>query len=174
MLKKDREAFALFASGDPSQIARAIAYFQSLEPGHFDDHPLSRKMVAENLGVLVDLWHSNRVPGTRDWVVQFVADAQLASELTKPLVATALLDPSCAFLPTVLYLMGTRPALFADLGVPLTALATHSDPEVRWRVAWFISKVPRLDADLAAAVALLERDTHATTQVYVRACRAKA
>lgn len=174
VLKKDREAFALLTSGDRASAVEAVAYFNSLEPGHLEDHPLSRKLVQDSLGALVSLWSEDQVPGVREWVLQFVAAAQVASEATKPLVAAALSDPSCRFLPTVLYLMGTKPSLFADVGEPLRALAAHPDPEVRWRVAWFISKLPRVNSEVSGALALLERDPHPTTQVYVRACRAKA
>ena len=66
--------------------------------------------------------------------------------------------------------MSTNPGLFADVGDHLLPLANHSDREVRWRVAYFISKVPSPDAGMRQAIAVLSSDPDETTQVYVRAC----
>ena len=173
MLKRDREAFLELVTGKPQRAALAVTYFSALERGHFEDHPLSRKLVQEHLDALVAVWNANNVTGARDWVLQFIADAQVASQKTKPLVISALSDPSCSFLPTVLYLMGTMPDLFTDAGPLLKALARHTDREVRWRVAWLISNFRHMDSDMTATIALLEQDPDHTTQVYVRACRAK-
>lgn len=173
MLKKDREAFLDLVTGEPQRVAHAVAYFDTLERGHFEDHPPSRKLVREHLDALVTLWHANDIEGARDWALQFVADAQVASPKTKPLVIAALSDPSCSFLPTTLYLMGTMPGLFMDTGPLLRALARHPDREVRWRVAWLISMFQHIDSDMTAAIALLEQDPDHTTQVYVRACRTR-
>ncbi|MBA4018528.1 MAG: hypothetical protein C0483_15275 [Pirellula sp.] len=161
-------------SGDAERATGAVAYFDALERGHLEEHPLSKKLVLENIDALLMLWHEGRVPGGRTWVLQFVADAHIASLATKPLVVSALSEPSCAFLPTVLYLMGTEPDLFSDTGQYMQALSRHPDREVRWRVAWFISKLRYRDDEMYAAIQVLEQDPDPTTQVYVRECRVKA
>ena len=170
MLKRDRQAFIDLVSQDPQKIRDAVVDLNRRELGHFEDHPVSAKLVRENLPSLVRLWSENPVEGCRDWVLQFVADAGVADASVKHLILAALCDERCTFLPTVLYLMSTNAGLFADVGDHLLPLANHSDREVRWRVAYFISKVPIPDAGMRQAIAVLSSDPDETTQDYVRAC----
>ncbi|MES2610278.1 MAG: hypothetical protein V4679_08565 [Pseudomonadota bacterium] len=168
MLKQDKEDLIAFASGDRGHLAQVVQSLNAREPGHFEDRPLSAKPVRQHLAGLVSLWNDNPVPGARDWVLQFIADAQIADAQVRPMVQAALADKGCRFLPTVLYTMG--PALFEDCGDLLLALANHPDHEVRWRVAYFISKVRNRSESMVRAIHLLKLDRYDTTQVYVRAC----
>ena len=174
MLKVDRIAFSKFVSGNLDELVEAVAYFEALDLGHLEDHPLSRKMVRENLSRLIEIWHRNEIPEARAWVLQFIADAGVASVETKPLVVSALALSNCTFLPTVLWLMCSAPALFADAGEHLKRLAAHRDPQVRWRVACFISKVFQPDSEMAETVSILENDPEPLTRTYVNLIRAKA
>lgn len=165
MLKQDKEDFIAFASGDREHTAQVVQRLNARELGHFEAHPLSSKLVRQHLADLVSLWNDNPVPGAHDWVLQFVADAQVC-----PMIQAALADKDCPFLPTVLYTMSTAPALFEDCGDLLPALASHPDHEVRWRVAYFISKVRNRSEPMVRTINLLKSDPCDTTQVYVRAC----
>lgn len=170
MLKRDKEDFLSFVSGDPASLTASVASLNAREKGHFEDHPLSAKLIKENVEELLAVWSSNSVAGARDWVLQFVADAGVADSRVKPIIISALSDKSCDFLPTVLYTMSTSPALFEDCGDLLIGLAEHPDREVRWRVAYFISKVRNKSQSMLSAIELLKKDRYDTTQVYVRAC----
>jgi hypothetical protein len=170
MLKKDKEDFLAFVSGDLVLTQKAVDSLNAREKGHFEDHPMSSKFVKQYLNELVNLWRESSVGGAREWTLQFIADAGVSNENTKPLIVAALSDPSCPFLPTVIYLMSTSPNLFADSGKYLLPLASHPDREVRWRVAYFISKVKSPDQDMKRCIELLKQDRDDTTQVYVRAC----
>lgn len=170
MLKQDKEDFIAFASGDREHTAQVVQRLNARGLGHFEDHPLSAKLVRQHLAGLVSLWNDNPVPGARDWVLQFIADAQIADAQVRLMIREALADKDCPFLPTVLYTMGTAPALFEDCGDLLLALASHPDHEVRWRVAYFISKVRNRSESMVRAIHLLKLDRYDTTQVYVRAC----
>lgn len=170
MLKQDKEDFIAFASGDRGRMAQVVQSLNARTPGHFEDHPLSAQLVRKHLAGLVSIWNDNPVPGARDWVLQFIADAQIADAQIRPMVQAALADQGCRFLPTVLYTMGTAPVLFEDCGDLLLALASHPDHEVRWRVAYFISKVRNRSESMVRAIHLLKLDRYDTTQVYVRAC----
>jgi hypothetical protein len=156
MLKQDKEDFVAFASGGREHTAQVVRRLNARALGHFEDHPLSTKLVRQHLAGLVSLWNDNPVPGARDWVLQFVADAQIANAQVRPMVQ--------------LYTMGTAPALFEDCGDLLLALASHPDHEVRWRVAYFISRVRNRSEPMVRAIHLLKLDRYDTTQVYVRAC----
>lgn len=173
MLKQDKEDFIAFASGDRGRMAQLVQGLKDRELGHFEDHPLSAKLVRQHLAGLVSVWNDNPVPGARDWVLQFVADAQIADAQVRPMVQAALADKDCPFLPTVLYTMSTAPALFEDCGDLLLTLASHPDHAVRWRVAYFIFKVRNRSESMVRAIQLLKDapdDPDGTTQVYVRAC----
>jgi hypothetical protein len=171
MLKKDREAVFDLVSGDLARIGHAVAELNRRPPGHFEDHPISPKLVREQLAAFVQLWESNPVSGCRDWILQFIADAQIADQSVRPLIISALDEDGCQFLPTVIYLMSTKPELFSDVGGQLLRLSTHPDREVRWRIAYFISKVLRPDVGMRKAIDVLATDSDETTQVYIRECR---
>lgn len=173
MLKHDKEAFLALVSGDDEKVRAALEELNARELGHFEDHPVSAKLVKENLPSLIKVWNETTDPTCREWVLQFVADARVADPTVKPLVVNALSDPKTRFLPTVLYLMGTQPALFADVGELLVPLAHHPDEGVRWRVAWFISNVRNPDSSMRKAILMLRNDAYDTTQVYVRECLGK-
>lgn len=170
MLKKDKEAFLDFVSGDPARMRPALSHFVSQEKGHFEDHPPSSTLVRAHVPALMQLWHSEAAPECRSWIVQFIADAGVISAPVKPIVLSALRDPACTYLPTLLYLIGTEPALFHDIGPELKTLARHHDREVRWRVAYVISKMKEPSTEMRAAVAILKGDRDQTTQTYVREC----
>lgn len=171
MLKRDRKAFDSFVSGDMVAIADAVSYFHALPLGHFEDHPVSRPLVRSNLKPLVDLWHDNPCPGCREWVLQFIADAETYDVSVHPVIEYALKDENCECLPTVLYLMSRHPDAFTASGELLAPLASHADREVRWRVAFFISRLNVLDAAMRRVIDLLSNDRDETTQTYVAQCR---
>lgn len=173
MLKSDKEAFLALVSGDEERVRLAQEELGARELGHFEDHPVSAKLVKEHLPALMELWNSTTDSTCREWVLQFVANARVAEPAVKPLVIDALSDPMSPLLPTVLYLMGTQPALFADVGELLVPLAQNPDDGVRWRVAWFISKVRSPDPLMRNAIQMLKNDAYDTTQVYVRECLSK-
>jgi|GEM_PF-5716556 hypothetical protein len=170
MLKKDKEDFLALVSGDATLTQKAVESLKSRERGHFEDHPMSSKFVKQYLNELVDVWRNSPNDGAREWTLQFIADAGVANEHTKPLICAALSDRSCMFLPTVIYLMSTSPELFADSGSYLVPLTSHPDREVRWRVAYFISKLKSPDQDMKKCIEYLKSDRDGTTQLYVRAC----
>jgi len=171
VLIKDQQAFLDFVSGERSRIENALKELEARERGHFEDHPMSPKLVKAHLSALVALWHRNPVEGCRDWAFQFVADARVVDPSVKPLITSALADKSCTYLPTALYLMSTRTDLFADVGELLLPLASSPDREVRWRVAYVISKMKTLDTGMRQALRILRDDKDHTTQVYVEACK---
>lgn len=78
-----------------------------------------------------------------EWVSQFIADARVVDSAVKPLVVSSLSDKNCKHLPTVLHLMCTRANLFGDIGALLVPLASNPDREIRWRVAYLISRMRR-------------------------------
>lgn len=173
MLKQDKDDFIAFASGSREQMAQVVQRLNAHEPGHFEDHPLSAKLVRQYLAGLIAIWNDDPVPGARDWVLQFFADAQITDAQVRPMIQAALADKECAFLPTVLYTISTAPALFEDCGDLLLTLASHPDHAVRWRVAYFILKVPNRSESMVRAIQLLKDapdDPDGTTQVYVKAC----
>ena len=170
MLKRDKEAFLALISGDDDKVRRALEELNSRELGHFEDHPVSAKLIKEHLPALINLWNASSDGTCREWVLQFIADAGVAEPAVKPLVLQALSDPKSRLLPSVLYLMGTQPALFADVGELLVPLVRHPDEAVRWRIAWFISKVRSASPSMMKAIQTLKGDTYDTTQVYVREC----
>lgn len=170
MLKQDRQTFLKFVSGERQSVEAAVADLNSRERGHFEDHPMSSRFVADHIASLIQLWNENSVPGCREWVAQFVADAKLADSRVKPLIVTELGNPDCRCLPTLLYLVSTNPDTFSDSGYLLLDLARHFDREVRWRVAYVMSKMQELDSDMRQAVQILKADSDHTTQIYVREC----
>jgi hypothetical protein len=171
MLKKDKIAFEDFVSRDPHRQQRALAYFESLELGYFEDHPLSKKLIKEHIVNLIEIWNESDTPKTRDWIVQFIADAGVANTSVKPIILSGLRDPSCPYLPTLLYLIGNSPELFADIGSELDGLAKHPESDVRWRVAWVISKMKDISPEMRSALRILENDPFPTTITYVRICK---
>ena len=174
MLKKDKMAFLDFVSGDTDRMRLALAHFASQEAGHFEDHPPSLSLVRSHITDLVRLWNSETDPECRSWIVQFIADAGVVDSTLKPIVLSALRDVQGQFLPTLLYLVGTMPVLFTDIGPELSVLARHSDREVRWRVAYVISKMKILSPEMRTAVAILRNDRDPTTEVYVQECEKRA
>jgi len=170
MLKRDKDVFMALVSGDNDQVRAALLELSARESGHFEDHPISRKLVKEHLAQLVELWHLNPVDGCRDWALQFVADSGLSEPAVKPLILAALADPMCAFLPTVLYLMSTQPLLYEDVGSLLIPLTKHADEQVRWRVAYFAAQLKSRSADIRAAIDALRSDPFDLTKIYVRQC----
>jgi hypothetical protein len=173
MLKRDKETFLRLVTGDPQLQADAIADLNTRPVGHFEDHPIAAKLVRENLSLLLDLWKGNPVNGCQDWVLQFIADAQIVDVRIKPVVIGAMTNDQCAILPTVLYLIGRTPDHFQDIGPHLRKLARHADLEVRWRVAWVASQMPVIDEATREALDILSREADPTTQQYVLACSGK-
>ncbi len=57
------------------------------------------------------------------------------------------------------------------MGALLVPLASNPDREVRWRVAYLISKMKALDPGMRQALAILRTDKDRTTQVYVEASK---
>jgi len=173
VLAADKKVFLDFTSGDSEKIKTALAHLEALPLGHFEDHPLSRKLVLSGFDALVALWNSDVAPvGCRRWIAQLVADARIAATGVKPIVQQALGDRSCSYLPTLLYLIGSNPESFEGIGESLLPLASHPDREVRWRVAWAISKMKQRDSHMMQAIKILARDPDSTTKVYVRECGA--
>lgn len=170
MLKRDKEVFLSFVSGDEKKIQDALSELASRELGHFEEHPISARLVKEHLPALIDLWNSNSTAACKGWVLQFIADARISDPVVKPLIVRALGQPNSSILPTVLYLMGTQPSQFSDVGELLIPLTQHRDSSVRWRIAWFISKLQRPSPAMQAAIQALKGDAHGTTQDYVRQC----
>lgn len=171
MLRKDQQVFLDFVSGQNPRIENALLELKARERGHFEDHPMSAKLVKEHLNSLIHLWHENPVDGCREWVSQFIADARVVDSAVKPLVVSSLSDENCKRLPTVLNLMRPRANLFGDIGALLVPLASNPDREVRWRVEYLISRMRALDLGMRQALALLETDKDDTTRVYVEACK---
>ena len=64
MLRK--QVFLNFVSGQNPRIERALPELKARERGHFEDHPISAKLVKEHLNSLIYLWHENPVDGCRD------------------------------------------------------------------------------------------------------------
>lgn len=62
MLAADKKRFLDFASGDSDRIKSALAQLEARPRGHFEDHPLSRKMVLSGFDALVALWKSEVAP----------------------------------------------------------------------------------------------------------------
>jgi hypothetical protein len=168
MLKRDKQTFLEFISRDRRRMEAALTDLNARERGHFEDHPMSSRFIAEHIPSLIQIWRVSSVSGCRDWVAQFVADAGVADERLKPLIVSGLSDPSCRRLPTLLYLVSTRPEVFCDVGPLLLELARHPDKEVRWRVAYVISKMRKMDGAMHQAVKILRTESDHTTQVYVR------
>lgn len=171
MLKNDQEVFLDLVSGEESRIKKALTEIKARERGHFEDHPMSTKLVREHLPALLHLWRENPIDGCREWAFQFIADARVVDPQVKPLIVASLSEQNCRYLPTVLYLMSTKPGLFDDIGALLVPLAGNPDREVRWRVAYVISKMKTLDAGMRQALAILRTDKDHTTQVYVEAAK---
>jgi hypothetical protein len=171
MLRKDKEDFLAFVSGDLALTQKAIDSLNSRMRGHFEDNPMSSKLVKQYMNELIDVWSNTAIVGARQWVLQFVADAGAANEQIKPLVYAALSDSSCTFLPVVIYLMTTAPGLFGDSGGYLLPLASHRDRGVRWRIAYFLSIVKGQDEDIKKCIELLSQDKDETTQLYVNEWR---
>jgi hypothetical protein len=167
MLKIDRIAFEKLLSGDPLSVRDAIAELNSRPNGHFEDHLPSIKFVRENRSKLNQLWAANPVEGCRDWVIQLLADTQLIDKDSKPFVIEALKNRSCSFVPTLLYAMSLNPDLFTDTDKQLLELASHPDREVRWRVAYLLSKLRCPTELMYAAIDRLRTDGDDTTRVYV-------
>jgi hypothetical protein len=171
MLKKDKQTFLDLVSGDLSRVVSALRDLDGLARGHFEDHPMSPKFIKEHMPLLVQLWEKNPAPGVREWAAQFIADAGIADSTVKPLIVAELANPQCKHIPTLLYLVGTSPDTFADIGSVLLGLASHPDIEVRWRVAYVISKMRIPDEDMNQAIKILKKEDDHTTQVYVQECR---
>jgi hypothetical protein len=167
MLKIDRIAFEKLLSGNPHDVREAIAELNSRPLGHFEDHTPSIKFVRENRSKLNQLWEANLVEGCRDWVIQLLADTQLIDHDSKSMVVYSLQDRNCKFIPTLLYAMSLTPDTFADVDNQLLELASHPDREVRWRVAYFISKVRCPTQIMFDTLESLRMDTDETTCVYV-------
>jgi hypothetical protein len=174
MLKQDKQTFLEFVSGEAQRVETALADLNSRERGHFENHPMSSRFIAEHIQPLIQLWNDNPVSGCREWVAQFLADARVADQRIKPLIAAQLADLDCRHLPTLLYLVGTQPGTFGDIGHLLLGLARHPDKEVRWRVAWAISKMGEIDTAMRQAIQVLKAENDHTAQVYVAECEKRA
>ena len=174
MLKKDKVAFEDFVAPDPARKSQGLAHFEALEVGHLEDHPLSKKIVQAHLGRLIEIWYEAESPKIKEWVVQFIADAGVANQSVKPIIISGLKMSGCGYLPTLLYLVGSSPDLFADSGSQFIELAGNSDVEVRWRVAWAISNMKIIDGDMKEALHILEKDIYPTTRTYIQKCRERA
>jgi hypothetical protein len=169
MLKTDKEALIDLVSGDVERGMRAVAHLDALEKGHFEDHRVSAALVREKAHELAAICKCGSVQGAKRWAVQFLAEARVMTAAVKNAVLETAREPACSFLPSVLYLIGSNVAEFEDAGPELETLSGHADPEVRWRVAWVISRMRNRDVSVRRALANLCGDTHPTTQVYVRA-----
>jgi hypothetical protein len=172
MLAKDKELFLEFTSGDPGKVSVALRALDARPAGHFEDHPLARSLVESRLQALIDLWTGDTTPsGAKKWVAQFIADARVGDPAVRAIVEGALSDRSCNYIPTLLFLMGCNANNFMGSGRYLLPLATHPSRDVRWRVAWVISKMKMRDSQMLEALRILAGDSDPATQTYVRECR---
>lgn len=171
MLKKDKEYFINFTSDTPSKRSEAIEYFNSLENGHFEDHPPSRKLVKEYIKNLESIVISSSNPDEVDWAIQFCADVEYISPSMKPAIYKLLESGNCSFIPTILWCISRNPEHFIDCGNVFKRLTVNRDREVRWRLPYVILQMPEITDDMVETINMLQNDNDETTQLYIRQCQ---
>jgi hypothetical protein len=165
MLKADRVHIERLASKDEAIRLSAASELEALELGHFEDHPVSRKLVAERESALVQAFHETASPLVREWVVQVLAEGSARGPGVTELVKSAL-EPHCEFLPTLLYYVYCTPAPFADVKDKVKLLHDHPDEQVRWRCALVLSLLPLEHERDIDVVRQLLTDRHGATRSY--------
>ena len=75
MLKVDKFRIDQLASTDEGARLQAASELDSLEIGHFEDHPVSPKFVEDRQAALVQSHSQTRSAKVRKWVVQLLAEA---------------------------------------------------------------------------------------------------
>jgi hypothetical protein len=165
MLKKDKTRFLQLASTDEEMRISAALELTDLPRGHFEDHPVSSKFIQEQLPNFVRAYRDTRNELVREWIVQGIACGQIFNQEIKRIVE-AEINPSCLFLPTLLYLTWLNAPEFQDSKEKIKELHNHGDFEVRWRVALVLEKLNleyENDSDVIRSLLL---DEYPTTRIY--------
>jgi hypothetical protein len=170
MLKKDKVAFLDFVSCDKGKRSQATQYFNDIEEGYFEDHPLTKKLVKENITNLEVIISGDGLDVEKEWAIQFCADVEYVSEKMKPEIYNLLSSGSCNFIPVILWCISQNTNTFSDVGPILLSLTNHKDREVRWRIPYVILHMPFITEGMVSAVQDLKKDKDQTTQHYIERC----
>lgn len=167
MLKKDKLAFLGFIADDSETMRAAVDHFESCEPGHFEEHPISRSLILQHIDRLIHLWHTQTDPTIRNWIIQFVAESSIVTAQTKPIIDAALLYEGGSTLRLALYAAANNARLFEDIGDRLLSLASHPDYEVRWRVGYVLCYMKNRCDAMRKAIEILKNEPDDLIQTYV-------
>lgn len=167
MLKQDRLLVEHLASGDePARIA-AAQELETREKGHFEDHPVSHRIVMALQAGLVAAHADTSSALVKKWVTQVLADGSAKGEEIDALVLEAL-EPECTYLPTLLYYVSSNVARFGAHKEKIKALCGHADEQVRWRCALVLSHMPQsLSYEIdAACLRVLALDSYYSARTH--------
>jgi hypothetical protein len=165
MLKADKLRLQALASSDESERVAAAAALDQLEPGHFEEHPVSVALVRRLSASLLAAHRESKDDAVKRWVVQFLAEAGIESPEVDELVAASLI-PSCTFLPTLLYYVSTKVTRYGHVKDAVKRLSTHPDDQVRWRCALVLHGMPLDYAEDAETLRRLALERYPTARTY--------
>ena len=165
MLKADKlKVEGLVASDEALRIESAVQ-LQALEPGHFEDHPISVNFVKGIEEKLLAAYRDTDSPLVREWVLQVLASASIESDELVSIVSAAL-TPECPYLPTLLYYIWQSAHKFPNIKEQVKLLCSHPDPQVRWRCALVLEKIPLDYKNDVGVIRALMTDEYYTTRTY--------
>jgi hypothetical protein len=165
MIKADKLKIERLISEDEVERIAASEELEALEPGHFEDHPISQKFIREREQELINCFYSTKSEKVKQWVLQVLAEALIESDQVVAMVAESL-SPNCKYLPTLLYYMWQSSSKFADKKDKVKALSKHPDAQVRWRCALVLEKIPLEYGEDIKVIRELMLDDYHTTRTY--------
>lgn len=167
MLKKDKLLVKRLASTDDEVRVAAAGELDQLEKGHFEDHPVSMRLIGDLQPALVAAHVATSSALVKQWITQVLADGHATGTGIDALVLAAL-TPGCSYLPTLLYYMWSNCARFEGHKEQIKTLCGHADEQVRWRCALILYHMPlalSYDTD-AACLRALALDAFPTARTY--------
>jgi HEAT repeat protein len=132
---------AELTSDDIESQSAAVSKLENLPIGYFEDHPLPRKKVAPFLPQLASLLKTTCSDSVKEWCAQLLGESGLRNDENLDALIAGLGSDRAGVLMSAIWAIGS----YGQMAVPaiekLFDLASHAEPQVRWRAVWALTEI---------------------------------